>query len=338
MPARRTHALREEPPRLPPHAAARVLTQDAPTAHPEQTLQQVRDSLAKTITDSETINYIYVLDSGNRLTGILSIKDLFRFQADTKIGNLCRTEKLITVHPDTPQERVAYLALRHNIKAIPVVDRSGVYLGVIPSDAILRILYRETHEDLLHLAGIHRGGSTPFDSVLTLPLLTSVWHRLPWLLLGLAGGLLAAQLVAQYEETLRANLLLAAFIPLIVYMSDAVGTQMEAFIIRDMAVEHRLPFLRYLTRQIAVIAIISLLLGGSLFLIANFLHGNARTSVVLGVSLSAAVLSSVLTGLIIPYVFSRMRLDPANASGPTATILQDLLSILVYFSIAEQLL
>jgi magnesium transporter len=149
---------------------------------------------------------------------------------------------------------------------------------------------------------------------------------------------MAAGIVGSFEETISQHLVLAAFIPLIVYMADAVGTQMEAFIIRDLAMHPRLPFRRYVLRQLSIIVLIGVLTSTLLYTGSLLVYRQAMVSLVLGVSLFAAIISSVLTGLIIPYAFGRFRMDPANASGPIATIIQDLLSVFIYFLVASTLL
>ncbi|MEK7136959.1 MAG: magnesium transporter, partial [Patescibacteria group bacterium] len=155
---------------------------------------------------------------------------------------------------------------------------------------------------------------------------------------GLIGGLIAARIIANFETTLEQNLILAAFIPLIVYMGDAVGTQMEACIIRDLALDAYLPFRRYFFRQLLIIGTIGILFGITIFIAASLFFRNAGIGQVLGIALTAAIISSVFTGLLIPYFASKLRLDPADASGPIATIIQDILSITIYFAVATALL
>ncbi len=173
---------------------------------------------------------------------------------------------------------------------------------------------------------------------MTLPLIVLIMHRLPWLLLGLTGGIAASQIVGGFKETLEKNIILAAFIPLIVYMSDAVGTQMEAFVIRDFALHPKFKFRQYFIRQLTVIMSIGVILSTILYFATDFLLTTSKVSMVLAISLFFSVLSSVFSGLILPNVFEKLHLDPANASGPIATILQDIVSVLVYFSVARLVL
>lgn len=176
------------------------------------------------------------------------------------------------------------------------------------------------------------------DDVLKMPIHKSIAHRLPWLVLGMVGGVLAADIVESFEKILEQNIILAAYIPLIVYMSDAVGTQMEAFAIRDLALHSHLKFLRYFLRQLVVVTIMGAALSTLLLGYSWMRHDDRHISIVLGVSLYAAIMTSLITGLLIPYIFRKMRLDPANASGPIATIIQDIFSVLVYFFVASKIL
>ena len=176
------------------------------------------------------------------------------------------------------------------------------------------------------------------DNVLRLPLQSSIKHRIPWLMIGLIGGLGAAGIVEYFESTLKDNIVLAAFIPLIVYMSDAVGTQMEAFVLRDYAINPSINFKRYFMRQLAIIAVIGFLASIVLFIATMIFYMRFDLSFVLSFSLFVAVISSIFTGLIIPKFLGRFRLDPANASGPIATLLQDIMSVFIFFGVASLLL
>lgn len=176
------------------------------------------------------------------------------------------------------------------------------------------------------------------DNVMRLSFKKSFKHRFPWLMIGLLGGILAAHIVTSFENVLSENLILAAFIPLIVYMSDAVGTQMEAFVIRDTALHSHLNFVKYFFKHFLVTAFIASILGLTLFVYSLIFNKETKISIVLSISMFLSVLSSVLTGLLLPRLFTKLKLDPANASGPVATILQDILSVLLYFSIASSLL
>jgi magnesium transporter len=336
MPAKRTRS-----PAWEPGTAGYEMTDAFPVARSGQSVKHVQEMLRKGVHSFDTIIYIYTIDDEGHLIGVLSIQELFGKKPSADIAKVCNRKDLAVAHPWSRREKIAYLALRRNVKAVPVTDKDGVLLGVVPPDALLRILHREMHEDVLHMAGIHHRGvhnEQAFDNILNISVWSSLKHRFPWLLLGLFGGLFAASVIDFFETTLRNHIVLAAFIPLIVYMSDAVGTQMEAFIIRDLAMDRRLRFGPYFFRQFLIVTALALLFGGIVFCATLLLYGDIGIAYVIALSLIAAIISSVFTGLLIPYFFSRMRLDPANASGPTATIIQDLTTIIIYFMVATALL
>jgi magnesium transporter len=313
-----------------------ILTDKIPKLSPADSIADVEQVLIAKAKSFDSINYLYVVDADDTLLGMVSVKELFASDKKTKVEAVM-TKTFISAHIYTTPERLAYLALKHNVKAIPVVDDDRRLLGVVPSQEIQRILEHKAVAHIFRASGIKHNGMA-YDDIDKLPLFKSLRHRLPWLLLGLAGGLVTAGIVGSFEEVLSRNLILAAFIPLIVYMADAVGTQMEAFIIRDMAVNPAFRFPHYFARQMGIVLTIDAVISSVFFALSYALYGDERVSVVLALALFFAIFSSLVSGLVIPFLFSRMRLDPANASGPIATIVQDILSVLVYFLIATWLL
>jgi magnesium transporter len=315
--------------------ASKLLTNHVPVVRETATLADIEKLLLQQTSEFETINYIYIVDGSKKLKGVVSIKEIFRLNKGNPVKDLLPSET-VSVRASTDQERIALLALKHKLSAIPVVDKENHFLGVVPSDKIMKIIDNEAVENILRFGGITHVGST--DDIFRLSLFQSLKHRLPWLLLGLVGGILASGIIKSFEDVLSHNLILAAFIPLIVYMADAVGTQMEAFIIRDLAVNLKLEFKKYFLRQLSIILIIGLICSTLLYLGSLLIYDNSRTTFVLSLSLFLAILSSVVSGLTIPYLFSKFKLDPANASGPIATIIQDIVSVFLYFSIASLIL
>ncbi len=323
--------------RLPQDAVIHRMVTAVPTAKLGQTVGEVRVAVEKGMHSWETIHYIYVLDDDGRLQGLCSVRELYGADTEQKIEKILRTNNLCSALPEAHSERVAYMALRCNVKAVPILNESGVFLGVVSADSIFHILHHRSHRHLMRRTGMHPA-HPEFASILTLPVYRSVLYRLPWLMIGLVGGALTAWLVGSFEEVLEKHLLLAAFIPLMVYMSDAIRTQMESFIIRDAAMDEHLPFLRYMWRQGCVTVVMAAICSLALGLGAWLWHGVFGVTVVLAASLFLAVCSSVCTGILVPYAFLRSSWDPANASGPVGTIIQDFLSIFIYFTVASLLL
>lgn len=316
-------------------AAGKMMKTNIPVVNVGATIADIQILLLKNTKQYDTINYIYVVNKKGKLVGVFSVKELFTHSKNTKVAQIMKRDP-ICVRAHSHREKAANIALKNNIKAMPVVDKKGSFLGVIESDDIMDILHEEMQEDIFHSAGVtkHKSG----ESVLTLPLKTSIRNRIPWLIIGLFGGILASKIVGHFEETIEKNLILATFIPLIVYMADATKIQMEAFMIRDISTNSQIKFGKYLLKQLAVVFLLAIIISSILVAMSGFLHQDLKISMVLGVGIFCAMMSSLFSGLFIPFFFSKINIDPANASGPIATIFQDIFSIIIYFVVATALL
>ncbi|MFA7365235.1 MAG: magnesium transporter [Patescibacteria group bacterium] len=314
-------------------SAGDIMVSNVPIVVGEKSVLEVEKILNDDINKFSTINYIYIIDHNEMLIGAISIKDLYGSPKDMRVKDLISAE-LISVLPNTDKEKVAMLAIEKSLKAVPVVDDHGFLLGVVSSDDILRILHEESMENLLRLGGVVQ--DAPYEvNIFSTSLSRSLRNRLPWLIVGLLGGLLAAFVVSSFESVLNKNIILASFIPLVVYMSAAVGSQMQAFIIRDLAFDKNdFNFSKYLLKHTRVVLVMSVIISILLYLMVLFLYNASSIGIVLAISLFFAIITSIFTGLVIPYLFYKMKLDPADASGPIATILQDILSVLVYLLVA----
>ena len=328
--------MKNEKIKYPPESAGRRMISNIPTALPEERILDIRKRLFEKAQEFETLNYIYIVDRGGKLVGVLSLKEVFQKPEETKTEDLMIRE-VVKTHPYTDQEKVAILALRYNLKSIPVVDKEERLLGIVTSDVILEILHSENIEDILRFAGISKY-NTFAAKVLQAPagILTKLRH--PWLILGLFGGLFAAQIVNFFESSLKTNFILAAFIPLIVYMADAVGTQTETLFIRSLAIDYRLNVRNYFFKEIKVSLFIALTLGVLLALISFLWLGLPHIGVILGVSLFFTIVVAFFLGLLVPHLLNKFKKDPAIGSGPIGTIIRDILSLIIYFSIASLML
>lgn len=319
------------------NSAGSLMTKGVPLVEADSLISSIEEYLLKNTKKLNSINYVYIVSKTGILKGVISIKEIFR-QAKSKKVSEVMLKDFISVHPHTTLERTAYLALKNNIKSIPVLDKDGKFLGVVLSDDILKLVYHLAQKNTSRLAGIHHHHFNKIDDISTLSLFSSLKHRLPWLILGLFGGLLAAQVIGLFESTLAVNIILAAFIPLVVYMASAVGTQLGFFIIRDLFINPKLNFFIYILRQLKVILFMGIIVSGLVFLMIFIFYNQMTIALVLALAMFLAIISSIITGLFIPYAFSRLSFDPANASGPIATIIQDLMSVTIYLLVAQAFL
>ena len=322
--------------KFPHDSAGAIATNKVPTTYPAQTVKELKTYITENADEFESLNYIYVVNHNGELVGILSIKDIYRHSEHEIVGDFMQKE-FVSTHPYTLQERAAYIALNNNIKALPIIDREHKFLGVITSDKILSIMHRELNEDFMRFVGFRHSVHITDDDV-HMSVWNSIKHRLPWIFIGLIGGLLIAETIGAFENTLEQNVLIASFIPLMVYISNAVGQQITAFIIRDYALNTEISLKKYLIKQVAIVVIIATVLALVLFVYGIVIQRQLNIANVLALAMFSTTVSSIFTGFFIPFMFIKAKLDPANASGPIGTMLQDFISVLIYFVICSALL
>jgi len=322
--------------KYPQDSAGRRMVENVPLANPQERISDVKKMLFEKMRELETINYIYVVDGERKLVGVFTIKEVFRKPEETRVKDIMARE-IVKTHPYTDQERVAILALKHNLKSIPVVAKDNKFLGVVSSDIILDILHSEHLEDILRHGGIRKYDFPKID-ITGISTNILVKARLPWLVFGLFGGILAAKLTGFFETPLKSHFILAAFIPLIVYMADAVGTQTETLFIRSLAINPKLIIRNYLFREIKIGFLIAIFFGVLLSFISYFWTGFSYIGLILGISIFLTIMVAIFVAIFIPYLLDKFKKDPAFGSGPFATIVQDILSLIIYFSVATFLL
>ncbi len=308
--------------------------QGVPVLSPESTIFDAKKLLAEKISALETINYFYVIDGEGKLIGVFSIREIYRYPDDVKVGTIMQ-KNFFKVLSDQHQEEAAILALKHNLKAIPVVDAHNRFMGVIPSDVILHILHAEHVEDFLRSVGI-------FGQYMNLETGSS-WvlakARIPWLIFGLFGGISAASIISFFESSIESYFILAAFIPLIVYMADAVGSQTQTLFIRNLVFNAQINLKKYLLKELATGFLMASILSVLLFVLSMLLHNVPYfIGIILGTALFFTVLGSVVIGILVPGLIRKMQKDPAIGSGPLATIIRDIASLIIYFLVASALL
>jgi len=292
--------------------------------------EPVAEMVARLSTEHHaSLDPVWVVDEAGRLMGVVPTAELLAAARDIPLESLMRPPPP-TVDAETDQERVAIVAHQHRLAAVPVVDAERRFLGVVPPTALVDVLLREHEEDLRRFAGIVDSANHA-TGALALPPVRRVVNRLPWLLVGLAGSILAAGVMAGFESRLQAEVAIAFFVPAIVYLADAIGTQTEAVAVRGLSLEQA-PLGRVLRGELATGAILGSLLGLAMIPAAAWLGASPGLAAAVAVALFAAGATASSVGLVFPWILSRLGLDPAYGSGPVATVVQDLLTLLVYFA------
>ena len=202
-----------------------------PIVSPHSSAQEIRSQLERV--RYESVSEIAVCNDG-RLVGLINIEDVLPAAADALATDLMDAEPPVVL-PGTDQEVAAWRAVDHGESSLAVVDQEGRFQGLIPPHRLLRVLLTEHDEDIAHFGGYLRGTCEARTASEDL-LLRRLWHRLPWLFIGLAGAMASADIVGMFESQLASNVMLAFFIPAVVYLADAVGTQTETLIIRGLSI------------------------------------------------------------------------------------------------------
>lgn len=314
------------------NTAINKMTSKVPLVQIGETLGTIEELLKDKANQFDTIDYIYIVDKNKVLKGVISIKTVFCAESSIKVERLM-DKKLVVAHPQTNQRKVVYLALTNGIKAVPIVDKKKRFLGIVPYDTILKIFNQEFKKEIFSAGGISPKVGGEYTSIKSTASVM-IKSRLPWLVLGVLGGTLAASVISGFEEVLSQIIALAAFIPVLVYMSDAVGTQSEALIIRSIALEPKLAIRSYILREIKIAAALALICGLLISIVAVFGWASYYLGIVVGFSMFFSIIVAVLISTILPLGFKKLNSDPAIATGPLATIISDLATLAIYFTIA----
>lgn len=302
-----------------------------PVASPQTTAGELRESMAGV--HFESVTHIGVCDDG-KLVGVLRVEELFGALTDAKVGDIMDADPP-AVAPGVDQEKAAWKAVQHGESALAIIDNGGRFVGFIPPDRLLAVLLHEHDEDLARMGGFLRDSSMA-RTASEEPVVKRFWHRVPWLLVGLLGALLAADIVGAYEQQLQANVMLAFFIPGIVYLADAVGTQTEALVIRGLSVGVSIGGV--VRREVYTGLLVGVTLAAVFFPIGLWRWGDASMVAAVALAILAACTTASAVALTLPWLFNRLGLDPAFGSGPLATVIQDLLSVIIYLRIATAML
>lgn len=279
--------------------------------------------------DAETIYVIFAVNEAGQLVGVLSLRDLITAENDSYIEDVM-SERVISVNVADDQEDVAQVIRDYDFIAVPVIDYQTHLLGIITIDDILDVMDEEASEDYSRLAGVSDIDSTS-DSVIK-----TASKRLPWLIVLTFLGMITATILGSFEDTLSQVALLAAFIPIISGMSGNSGTQSLAVSVRNIStgeINEQSKF-KLALREAGSGFLSGLVCSVVLFLIIVVIYRQPLLALIVGGSLTCAMTVGTLVGSMIPLIMNKFKIDPAVASGPFITTINDIVSMLIYFGLA----
>lgn len=314
----------------PPETAGGIMTNQYVWIHAEDTVKEAVEKLRSFASVAENIYYLYVLDQQRKLVGVVSYRDLLLSDSDAKVETVMY-HRVISVSVDMDQEEVAGIIERYDFIAVPVVDELHRMVGIVTVDDIIDVVIREANEDIEKLSA--SGHAIDFKT----KAFTAAARRLPWLILLLLLGLFSGSIISMFESTLKRVVALAFFMPMIAGMTGNTGTQSLAIVVRGLSSNKisKQTVLRLIGREAAVGLMIGSVCGASIAVIGYLWQGNPVLGLVIGISLFCTLLIGTLAGTVIPLLLFRLKVDPAIASGPLITTLNDIFSLTVYFGIAS---
>ena len=317
--------------RMQPGAIDGYVVERVPMCRPGTLAADVRAALAGA--EYESVDDIAVADTTHsppRLVGLIPIQRLLAAPPDDPASRLMDDDPPVVVAGHDP-EKAAWKAVQHGESSLAVVTADGHFLGLVPPAKLLGVMLRAHDEDFARLGG-YLASTKSARLAVEEPLGRRLWHRLPWLVVGLAGAAFAAWLVGLFEGRITADVRLAFFIPGVVYLADAVGTQTEALVVRGLSVGA--PFRTALRLEALTGPALGLLLALVSLPAIWLVLGDLDVALTVAIALLAACSVATIVAAGLPMLMARSGKDPAFGSGPLATVVQDLLSLAIYFGVA----
>ena len=329
--------------RYPENSAGSIMTTEYVSLRPQMTVIQAIERIRKTGVDKETIYTCYVTEA-RKLLGTVSVKDLLLATDDSLPVSSIMDENVISVSTLTDQEEVAQTLSKYNFLALPVVDTGGLMVGIITFDDAMDVLVEETTEDIEKMAGM-----LPSEKAY---LRSSPWelfkHRIPWLALLMVSATFTGMIITGFESALAAQVVLTAFIPMLMDTGGNSGSQASVTIIRALSLGE-LEFTdtpKVIWKEIRTAVLCGLALAtlcfGKIMLVDRILLRNTDittlTAFVVCFTMAVTVLIAKMVGCTLPLAAKKIGFDPAVMASPFITTIVDALSLLVYFGIASALL
>ncbi|MBW6536989.1 MAG: magnesium transporter [Mariniphaga sp.] len=311
-------------------SAGGIMAKELVSVNENWTVATCLKEISKQAEEVDEIYYIYVTDDQQRLKGVLSLKKLILNSTNTKISNLYEPD-VKSVRTNTRQEEVAEIMDKYDLVAIPVVDDIGRLKGRITFDDVIDFVREEAERDYQMISGI-TGDVEPDDKPWEL-----IRARFPWLLIGLIGGIMGALVLGNYEAEINHVTELAFFIPLIAAMAGNVGVQSSSIVVQSIAsgVKDVSTTGKRLLKELLVAFATASIFAILIFLYNYFVAGNINLTLSVSISLFIVMLYASFFGTLIPLLLNKFKIDPALATGPFITTMNDILGLFIYFAVGK---
>ena len=296
------------------------------------TVQMSLKEMRKQAKDVDEVYYVYVVDDDNVLRGILSLKKLLLAKLSSRIRNLMEKD-VISVRTDTHSDEITSLMKKYDLVVLPVVDSLGRLMGRITIDDVVDVITEEADKDYQMASGLME------DVEIT----DSAWiltrARLPWLMIALFGGLVVNIIISNFENEIKINPQMAFFMPLIAAMAGNMGIQSSAIVVQGIA-NNTLGFegiLKKLIKEFFVGIMNGMVLSSVLLAFSIITAHTLSLTITVSLSLLIVIVFAAVFGTLIPLVLHRLNIDPALATGPFITTMNDIMGLVIYFSMGRVL-
>uniref|UniRef100_A0A7V3PU99 Magnesium transporter MgtE n=1 Tax=candidate division WOR-3 bacterium TaxID=2052148 RepID=A0A7V3PU99_UNCW3 len=325
---------------FPENSVGRLLTPDYVSIPANWTVRQALEHIRKNGVDAETINTVYVVDEKNHLIDDIPLRKLILASPEERIENLMDNQ-FISVEATVDQEEAARIMERYDLLALPVVNPEGVLLGIVTVDDILNILREEQTEDITKISGIHPGkiDLTFITKLREDPLRLLYRSRVIWLLALLLMDLITGGIIQGFSELLAKYVVLVTFLPVLVDTAGNAGSQSATLVIRALAVGtvKMKDWLYLVGKELLVATVLGMTMGLGIS-IMGFVRGGIKIAPVVVLAMLINVIIGSIIGISLPFIFTKLKKDPATASTPLITTLADIFGTAIYLGIAYLIL
>jgi len=319
----------------PDDSAGSIMTKETFTLNQNTTIKESIKQL-QAVPENDKIFYVYVLDNKEKLVGVVSLRNLVTSKNTKKLKEIM-IKDIHAATSETDQEEVAKTVAQYNYLALPVVNRQNRFLGVVTIDDVVDIVREEASEDFLQMAGVGKDREILLKSPLE-----NAKSRAPWIFASLIGGICAAAIIGHFDDLLKAKIVLASFIPVIIGIGGNIGTQSSTIVVRGLATGRVTVGNTFslVVKEVLVGAILGLLYGTLIGFASALITGTTieNLGLVIGLSIACSMTIATAVGASVPLILKKLSFDPAISTGPFVTTAIDILGVALYFIIASYVL
>lgn len=306
------------------------MTTDVLSVPVDATLKEATQYLQSVPRDRKgKVSYIYVVDQNQRLEGVIQVRDLVFYSPDTPVRQILKSP-VVQVETQMTQIDVARLLERHRYLALPVVDKNQRLVGVISADVAMPVFEEEAAKDIARMIG------TSAEEMRTRSVRQVVRLRLPWLLVNIVSGLACAAIAGIFQNDVPTVAALFLFVPVVLSLSESTGVQSATIVVRSIEADNSdfKALIPLFVREVAAGVLIGVICGSLVGWAASYWQSRPVLGVAIAGSMAIAIIISAAIGMVLPFLFKRLKIDPAIASGPLVLAICDLQTLAVYFNFA----